>query len=51
MIPDRLYPKVEGALAVETAVGSTGRLMLGPDGFFDNQIFDPEKVSDYIKSF
>ena len=43
--------KVEGALAVETAVGSTGRLMLGPDGFFDNQIFDPEKVSDYIKSF
>lgn len=34
--------KLEGAMAVPTAVASTlGRLMLGPDRFFDGQIFDP----------
>ena len=43
--------KVEGALRQETAVGSTGRLMLGPDGFFDGKTFDPDKVEDYIASF
>lgn len=43
--------KVEGALVSETAVGSTGRLTLGPDGFFDGKIFDPDKVEDYIRSF
>lgn len=34
--------KLEGAMATRTAVGSTlGRLLLGPDRFFDGQIFDP----------
>ncbi|MEM9330448.1 MAG: CmpA/NrtA family ABC transporter substrate-binding protein [Pseudomonadota bacterium] len=43
--------KVEGALEVPTAVGSTGRLMLGPDGFFDDRIFDPDKLDEYIADF
>ncbi len=43
--------KVEGALTVETAVGSTGRLLLGPDGFFDGKIFDPDDVDSYVASF
>jgi NitT/TauT family transport system ATP-binding protein len=42
--------KVEGALAVATPVGSTGRLYLGPDGFFDGTLFDPERISEYIES-
>ena len=34
--------KLEGAMATPTAVASTlGRLMLGPDRFFDGQVFDP----------
>lgn len=34
--------KLEGALPVPTAVASTlGRLLLGPDTFFDGRIFDP----------
>ncbi|MEM6972708.1 MAG: CmpA/NrtA family ABC transporter substrate-binding protein [Pseudomonadota bacterium] len=34
--------KLEGALSAETPVASsTGRLFLGPDGFFDGLIFDP----------
>ena len=40
--------KVEGALEVPTAVASTGRLLLGPDGFFDRRIFDPDKLDEYI---
>lgn len=41
--------KVEGALGVETPVGSAGAsLVLGPDGFFDGAIFDPDRVADYI---
>ena len=41
--------KVEGALTVATPVGSAGAsLTLGPDGFFDGQIFDPEALSAYI---
>ncbi|RWN19029.1 MAG: nitrate transporter [Mesorhizobium sp.] len=41
--------KVEGALQVATAVGATGAgLVLGPDGFFDGQIFDPDEVDAYI---
>lgn len=40
--------KVEGALKTSTAVGSSGRLMLGPDGFFDQHIFDPDNVEQYI---
>ncbi|TIQ36468.1 MAG: ABC transporter substrate-binding protein [Mesorhizobium sp.] len=41
--------KVEGALKVATPVGSAGAsLILGPDGFFDGQIFDPDKIDAYI---
>ncbi|MBZ9775736.1 CmpA/NrtA family ABC transporter substrate-binding protein [Mesorhizobium sp. CO1-1-8] len=43
--------KVEGALKVATAVGATGAgLVLGPDGFFDGQIFDPDEIDAYIAS-
>jgi NitT/TauT family transport system ATP-binding protein len=43
--------KMEGALAVETAVPSTvGRLFLAPDGFFDGGVFDPERVEEYLAS-
>ena len=40
--------KVEGSLTRETPVGSTGALMLGPDGFFDGTLFDLDKLDDYI---
>ena len=44
--------KIEGALAVETAVPSTtGRLSLGPDRFFDGAVFDPEKITEYLAGF
>jgi NitT/TauT family transport system ATP-binding protein len=43
--------KVEGALHAPTPVGSsTGQLELGPDGFFDGRIFDPDLVATYIQS-
>jgi NitT/TauT family transport system ATP-binding protein len=43
--------KVEGALRQETPVGSTGAgLVLGPDGFFDGSLFDPDRIEDYIRS-
>jgi NitT/TauT family transport system ATP-binding protein len=42
--------KVEGALRVETPVGSSGALTLGPDGFFDGGLFDPDDVDGYIAS-
>jgi len=36
--------KVEGALQESTAVSSTlGRMILGPDRFFDNYTFDPDQ--------
>ncbi len=41
--------KVEGALKAPTPVGSAGAsLILGPDGFFDGSLFDPDKIDDYI---
>ncbi|MER9328497.1 CmpA/NrtA family ABC transporter substrate-binding protein [Mesorhizobium sp. M0488] len=41
--------KVEGALASATPVGSAGAsLVLGPDGFFDGQTFDPDEIDAYI---
>lgn len=41
--------KVEGRLSVPTAVGSTGgRLMLGPDTFFDGATFDPDDIEGYL---
>ena len=43
--------KVEGALKTATPVGSAGAsLTLGPDGFFDGAIFDPDQVDAYIDS-
>lgn len=42
--------KVEGALKVPTHVGaSDGSLVLGPDGFFDDRIFDPEEIETYVR--
>lgn len=41
--------KVEGALRSETPVGSAGAsLTLGPDGFFDGAVFDPDEVAAYL---
>jgi two-component system, oxyanion-binding sensor len=41
--------KVEGALTRPTPVGVTrGTMYLGPDGFFDGQIFDPDQLDSYI---
>ena len=41
--------KVEGALLHPTPVGATrGSLSLGPDGFFDGRVFDPEEIEAYI---
>ncbi len=41
--------KVEGALTESTPVGTTnGVLHLGPDGFFDGEIFDPDDIDRYI---
>lgn len=41
--------KVEGALVEMTAVGvSAQSLYLGPDGFFDSTIFDPDDVDAYM---
>jgi two-component system, oxyanion-binding sensor len=43
--------KVEGALTTPTAFGTTqGSLVLGPDGFFDGEIFDPDRLDAYIAS-
>jgi ABC-type nitrate/sulfonate/bicarbonate transport system substrate-binding protein len=41
--------KVEGALEAATPVGSAGAsLTLGPDGFFDGGLFDPDEIDGYI---
>lgn len=41
--------KVEGALTSATPVGSAGAsLTLGPDGFFDGGLFDPDQLDAYI---
>ena len=41
--------KVEGALQSPTPVGSAGAsLTLGPDGFFDGGLFDPDELDRYI---
>lgn len=43
--------KVEGALTAPTPVGSAGAsLTLGPDGFFDGALFDPDRLDAYIAS-
>jgi two-component system, oxyanion-binding sensor len=48
----RASAKVEGALKARTPVASRkGAMMLGPDGFFDGRLFDPDKIEDYLHSF
>lgn len=43
--------KVEGALTEMTAVGVSSQfLYLGPDGFFDGMVFDPDQLDSYIAS-
>lgn len=43
--------KVEGALSAETPVASrSGKLFLGPDRFFDETVFDPNHLEDYLAS-
>jgi two-component system, oxyanion-binding sensor len=43
--------KVEGALTAATPVGSAGAsLVLGPDGFFDGGVFDPDRIYAYVAS-
>lgn len=41
--------KVEGALAEPLGVASaSGRLIMGPDRFFDGRIFDPDQAEAYL---
>lgn len=48
----RASAKVEGALNARTPVASRkGLMLLGPDGFFDGRLFDPDKIEDYLRSF
>lgn len=43
--------KVEGTLTRTTAVGASSQfLYLGPDGFFDGAVFDPDRLDAYIDS-
>jgi NitT/TauT family transport system ATP-binding protein len=44
--------KVEGALSGPLHVGASGSgLIIGPDGFFDGRIFDPDDIEGYLRSF
>ena len=44
--------KVEGALTRPTPVASRlGKMILGPDGFFDGLLFDPDDVPGYLARF
>jgi len=44
--------KVEGALAAPLAIGAQkGTITLGPDRFFDNRAFDPDRIAEYIAGF
>ncbi|MDX7949821.1 CmpA/NrtA family ABC transporter substrate-binding protein [Lichenihabitans sp. Uapishka_5] len=48
----RASAKVEGALRHTTPVASRfGTMLLGPDGFFDGQMFDPDQLEHYIGAF
>ncbi|MCA1491397.1 ABC transporter substrate-binding protein [Ensifer sp. NBAIM29] len=43
--------KVEGALTAAAPVGASEKgLVLGPDGFFDGRIFDPDRLDAYLAS-
>lgn len=42
--------KVEGALLAQEPVASrNGRMVLGPDGFFDGLLFDPDDIEGYLR--
>lgn len=42
--------KVEGAIEQPTAAGSvSGRLIMGPDRFFDGRRFDPDHAAEYLE--
>lgn len=44
--------KVEGSLGGPQHVGVlSGSLQLGPDGFFDGRVFDPDDISGYLAEF
>ncbi|MGI3902286.1 MAG: CmpA/NrtA family ABC transporter substrate-binding protein [Janthinobacterium lividum] len=48
----RASAKVEGGLRFPTPVASRlGTMTLGPDGFFDGRLFDPDRLDQYIGSF
>lgn len=48
----RANAKVEGALTSATPVASRlGEMVLGPDGFFDGRLFDPDRIEAYIAAF
>lgn len=48
----RASAKVEGALKTATPVASrNGAMTLGPDGFFDGRLFDPDEIEAYLRSF
>jgi two-component system, oxyanion-binding sensor len=41
--------KVEGAIDVPTGASSvSGRLIMGPDRFFDGRLFDPDRAEEYL---
>ncbi|MEO0635263.1 MAG: CmpA/NrtA family ABC transporter substrate-binding protein [Pseudomonadota bacterium] len=47
--------KVEGALQSSAHVGAKSggqdsALLMGPDGFFDNRKFDPDRLEDYLRA-
>ncbi|MDB5713139.1 MAG: nitrate transporter [Sphingomonadales bacterium] len=43
--------KLEGSIEGPTGVGTTqGRLILGPDRFFDGRSFDPENLTGYLQA-
>ena len=47
----RADAKIEGALQHITPVASRfGRLELGPDGFFDGRLFDPDHLDQYLSA-
>jgi len=44
--------KLEGAVSAPTGVGAhRGALTLGPDRFFDERVFDPDTIDDYLAGF
>lgn len=43
--------KIEGACSRPTAIATnSGELTIGPDGFFDERLFDPRQIEQYLKT-